>query len=49
MTHEETIQTSTGFEDVWYLKEIFWSSDLENPKQPINIVTQNFNGERVVV
>ncbi|KAF8510778.1 hypothetical protein JB92DRAFT_426292 [Gautieria morchelliformis] len=41
MSHEET---STGFEDVWYLKEIFWSSDLENPKQPINIITQNFNG-----
>jgi hypothetical protein len=42
MSHDET---DTGLEDVWYLKEIFWSLDVETPKQPITIITQNFNGE----
>lgn len=42
MSHDEP---DTGLEDVWYLRDIFWSLDKETPKQPVKIITQNFNGE----
>lgn len=41
--------TTTGLEDVWYLKEILWSIEPHVPKKHVKIITQNFNGLRFLL
>ncbi|GJJ08560.1 hypothetical protein Clacol_002779 [Clathrus columnatus] len=43
------VEETAGLEDIWYLKEIQWSHDPEVPKSTVKIVTQNFNGNILIL